>query len=99
MSHRGEGKAVLVISHFSHNLSVSLSNYCSAKNPKLTQVEHACSIVCASLALLVDGFVQNYDLPEKRSNLTARCLKLILFLIGTILTESAVVVGKILTVI
>ena len=24
MSHQGEGKAVLVISHFSHNLSVSL---------------------------------------------------------------------------
>ena len=43
MSHRGEGKAVLVISQFSHNLSVSLSNYYSAKNLKLTQVEHACS--------------------------------------------------------
>ena len=43
MSHRGEGKAVLVTSQFSHNLSVSLSNHCSAKNLKLTQVEHACS--------------------------------------------------------
>ena len=39
MSHRGEGKA----SQLSHNLSVSLSNYYSAKNLKLTQVEHACS--------------------------------------------------------
>ena len=44
MSHWGEGKAVLVISQFSHNLSVSLSNYYSAKNPKLTQVEHTCSL-------------------------------------------------------
>ena len=44
MSHRGEGKAVLVISQFSHNLSVSLSNHYSAKNPKLTQVEHTCSL-------------------------------------------------------
>ena len=41
---RGEGKAVLVMSQFSHNLSVSLSNYYSAKNLKLTQVEHACSL-------------------------------------------------------
>ena len=32
MSHQGEGKAVLVISQFSHNLSVFLSNYYSAKN-------------------------------------------------------------------
>ena len=46
MSHRGEGKAVLVISQFSHNLSVSLSNHYSAKNLKLTQVEHACSTHC-----------------------------------------------------
>ena len=43
MSHRGEGKAVLVISQVSHNLSVSLSNHYSVKNLKLTQVEHACS--------------------------------------------------------
>ena len=43
MSHRGEGNAVLVISQFSHNLSVSLNNASAAKNLKLTQVEHACS--------------------------------------------------------
>ena len=45
MSHRGEGKAVLVISQFSHNLLVSLNNTNTAKNLKLTQVEHACSTV------------------------------------------------------
>ena len=43
MSHQGEGNAVLVISQFSHNLSVSLNNANTAKNLKLTQVEHACS--------------------------------------------------------
>ena len=43
MSHRGEGNAVLVISQFSHNLSVSLNNTNTAKNLKHTQVEHACS--------------------------------------------------------
>ena len=41
--HRGEGKAVLVTSQFSHNLPVSLNNKNTAKNLKLTQVEHACS--------------------------------------------------------
>ena len=37
------GKAVLVISQFSHNPPVSLNNMNTAKNPKLTQVEHTCS--------------------------------------------------------
>ena len=43
MSHRREGKAVLLISQFSHNLSVSLQSNHLVKNLKLTQVEHACS--------------------------------------------------------
>ena len=44
MSHGGEGNAVLAISQFSHNLSVSLNNTNTAKNLKLAQVEHACSL-------------------------------------------------------
>ena len=47
LQHGGEGKAVLVISQFSHNLSVSLNNTNTAKNLKLTQVEHACSQHCS----------------------------------------------------
>ena len=43
MSHRGEGNAVLATSQFFHNLPVSLNNTNTAKNLKLTQVEHACS--------------------------------------------------------
>ena len=54
VSHRGEGKAVLVTSQFSHNLSVSLSNYCSAKNLKLTQVEHACSMPIRTTTYLLN---------------------------------------------
>ena len=49
------GKAVLVISQFSHNLSVSLSNHYSAKNPKLTQVEHTCSHCCRCITWMLHG--------------------------------------------
>ena len=50
---RGEGKAVLVISQFLHNLPVSLNNKNTAKNLKLTQVEHACSAPTAGGPLLL----------------------------------------------
>ena len=51
MSHRGEGKAVLVIGQFSHNLSVSLNKrhskepeaHASAGAHLLRFKEHACS--------------------------------------------------------
>ena len=50
------GKAVLVISQFSHNLPVSLKQQNTAKNLKLTQVEHACSLIdwCWSVSLMTD---------------------------------------------
>ena len=47
MSHQGEGNAVLVISQFSHNLSVSLNNTNTAGS---SQVEHACSTPTSRMA-------------------------------------------------
>ena len=53
------GKAVLVTSQFSHNLPVSLNIKNTAKNLKLTQVEHACSrselVTCAVAELQSDA--------------------------------------------
>ena len=45
MSHQGEGKVVLGISEFSHNLSVSLDNTNTTKNLKLTEVEQSWQIL------------------------------------------------------
>ena len=53
------GKAALVTSQFSHNLPVSLNIKNTAKNLKLTQVEHACSrselVTCAVAELQSDA--------------------------------------------
>ena len=69
------GKAVLVTSQFSHNLPVSLNIKNTAKNLKLTQVEHACS---RSELVSSPSFISNEgsfeDAKCRNSNLLARRL-------------------------
>ena len=71
MTHRGEGNLVLVVSQFSHNISVSLNNTNKGKNLKLTQVEHACS--CHSSALCSSGDASSFHQQATKSQSRLCC--------------------------